>query len=206
MRPDLPARAARSITRWTTSILPRRDEERQRRVGLPDALERLARALRAGSPPAEAFRSAADGAAGPLGEDLRRVAVRLEAGVSRRSALAEWVQRSPSTGVRLATAAVGLGSDVGGSRSRAVDRVAVSLRSRAAVEREVRALAAQARLSALVIALAPLVFGVLGLLGDPSMASFLVGTPVGLSCLVGGIVLDVAAVVWMRRIVRRVVP
>jgi tight adherence protein B len=104
----------------------------------------------------------------------------------------------------LASAALVLADRLGGPASRAVDRVAGSLRQRRAVQRELRALATQARLSALVIAVAPCVFGVVGAMVDQSMGGFLFTTPGGLACLAGGAALDAGAAVWMARIVRSV--
>jgi tight adherence protein B len=82
--------------------------------------------------------------------------------------------------------------------------VAAGLRARDAVRRETTALSTQARLSAVVIASCPFVFAGLGLLGDRSIGHFLVGSPLGLVCLFGGIALDGAAFWWMRRIVAAV--
>jgi tight adherence protein B len=93
-------------------------------------------------------------------------------------------------------------TEVGGSRARAVDRVASRLRDHAAAAREVQALSTQARLSAVVIGGAPVAFAVLGLAGDGEVAHFLLATPAGWACVVGGLGLDGAAVLWMRRIVR----
>ena len=67
---------------------------------------------------------------------------------------------------------------------------------------EVRALASQARASAVVIVVAPAVFAVVAALADPEVLHFLVGTPAGLACLVGGAGLDAAGGAWMRAITR----
>jgi Flp pilus assembly protein TadB len=79
--------------------------------------------------------------------------------------------------------------------------VAATLRERLDVESEAVALAAQARFSALVIAVAPLGFGVLAVATDPRTAGFLLGRPLGWLCLVLGLGLDATSALWMRRIV-----
>jgi len=98
-------------------------------------------------------------------------------------------------------AALSLASETGGTAARAVDGVAATLRERIEVADEVRALGAQARLSAVVIAVAPIGFGLVAAATDPRTLSFLVSTPVGFACLVAGITLDLLAYAWMRRIV-----
>jgi len=80
--------------------------------------------------------------------------------------------------------------------------VAETLRGRLAVAAEVRALSSQARLSGLVIALAPLVFSALATATDARTADFLFRRPIGLACLVAGLGLDACAAAWMVRVCR----
>jgi tight adherence protein B len=179
----------------------RAEDERYQRE-LPDVLASLARALRAATPFASALHEAAGSPPGLVGRDLERAADELGHGRPLVEVLAEWASRRPLLGVRLTVAALLLGTEVGGSRARAVDRVASRLRDHAAAAREVQALSTQARLSAVVIGGAPVAFAVLGLAGDGEVAHFLLATPAGWACVVGGLGLDGAAVLWMRRIVR----
>jgi tight adherence protein B len=198
--------AARSTgVEWYASVvdrLRRRSLDRRYERSLPVALEALARALRGGAPLAPALREAATTVDGLPASDLRNAAADLDQGMATADVFGQWLLRRPLPGVRLAVAALVVGTELGGSRARAVDRVAAGLRGRAAAAREVRALASQARLSALVIAVAPVVFAFLGLAGNRAMAAFLFATPLGWACLVGGVALDGLAAWWMVRIVR----
>lgn len=103
------------------------------------------------------------------------------------AALDQWPEHRPLPGVRLATSALGLGAETGGAQARALDGVAATLRSRRAVGREVRALSSQARMSGVVITLAPLGFSALAAATDERTASFLLATPLGLFCLATGL-------------------
>jgi tight adherence protein B len=76
--------------------------------------------------------------------------------------------------------------------------VADTVRARAAVEREVRALASSARASSGVLVATPLAFAVAVAILDGRVRAFL-GTPAGLACLLGGAVLDLLGGWWMRR-------
>lgn len=167
---------------------------------LPEVLEAVARSLRSGASLHQAVEEAA-AAPGLLGLDLGAVAGEVAAGVPLAAALDGWGRRRPLPAVRLAVSALGLGIEAGGAHARALDGVAATVRARAAVTREVRALSAQARLSALVIVLAPLGFSALAAATDPSTAGFLV-TPLGLACLAGGLTLDGLAGLWMHRLSR----
>jgi Flp pilus assembly protein TadB len=84
----------------------------------------------------------------------------------------------------------------------AVDGVAARCATTLAISAEVRAQAAQAQASALVIGLAPIGFTALACLADHRTASFLFQTPAGLACLAVGGALDAAGAMWMARITR----
>lgn len=86
--------------------------------------------------------------------------------------------------------------------ARPIDGVAASLRANLAVAAEVRALSSQARYSAMVIALAPLAFGVVAASADGRTADFLLRTRVGVACLAAGVALDVIGAWWMHRITK----
>ena len=90
--------------------------------------------------------------------------------MSLASALDGWAERRPLPSVRLGVAALALAAETGGASARAVDGVAETIRGRLAVGAEVRALSAQARLSALVIVLAPLAFSALAVASDGGTA------------------------------------
>ncbi len=167
---------------------------------LPDALEGMARSLRTSASLRQALEEAAAATPSRLGDDLRTVAVEVANGAALAAALDAWGDRRPLPGVRLAVSALALGAETGGAHARALDGVAATLRSRLAVGREVRALSSQARLSGVVITLAPLAFSALAAATDDRTASFLLRTPLGLVCLSAGLVLDGVAALWMHRL------
>jgi Flp pilus assembly protein TadB len=170
---------------------------------LPDALESMARGLRSGGSLRLAIGETGASAAAPLGEGLVEVAEAASRGRSLLDAVDRWRAATPGDGVPLAAAALGLGAELGGAAARSLDGVAGTLRDRNAARREVRALSAQARASAVVIGIAPVAFLLVVAAADPGSVSFLVGSPVGLVCLVSGLGLDVVGGWWMRRIVSR---
>jgi tight adherence protein B len=117
-------------------------------------------------------------------------------------ALDDWVRARPTQGVRLTVGALAVAVTSGGSPARGLDGVAATLRARNEVEREVRALATQARTSAAVMAAAPVGFAVVGVLGDSGAAAFLFGSAGGWACLLAGLLLDALGAWWMARIAR----
>lgn len=170
--------------------------------GLPGALEAMARSLRSGAGLRQAVGEAAVATAGQLGRELGRVARQAGQGASLVEALEGLAARHPMPGCRLAVAALCLGVETGGAQARAVDGVAATLRDRLAVTAEVKALASQARVSAMVIGLAPLAFGAFAVTTDPRTGDFLFNTPVGIALLTTGVVLDGLGWLWMQRLTR----
>ena len=171
-------------------------------AALPGALEAMARALRSGGSMRQAVEEAAAATSGPLSDELRLVSAQAARGAPLVTALQALGERQPLPGVRLAVAALCLGVETGGAQARAVDGVAATLRDRLAVAAEVRALSAQARLSAIVIGLAPLGFGAFAAATDPRTAAFVFHTVPGLLLLAVGLTLDAVGWLWMRRLCR----
>ena len=170
-------------------------------AGLPPVLEATARGLRAGASLPVALASAAAAAAPAVAPDLASV-VSGAGNDGLVAALDRWAAKRPRPGVRLAAAALALAAEVGGGGARALDGVALTLRQRQAAAGEVRALATQARLSAVVLTVAPLLFAALAAAADPRTASVLLRSPLGQGCLATGLVLDAVGAAWMARITR----
>ena len=175
----------------------------RRDAQLPEALDRLASALRAGVAIGPAVIEVAHELAEPLGAELREVARAIEHGAPVRAALATWSGAADSSpDVQLVAAALTVGAGAGGEVARAVDGVGATLRERHELRAEVQALATQARASAAVLAVTPVLFAVLVATIEPLAIAFLVTTPVGLACLMAGLGLEGLGVWWMARITR----
>lgn len=190
-------RLARVVERYRA---PRRDRREVAR-DLPEVVEALARSVRAGSSIRGAVGAAAAGARGATGADLTHLAARLDRGAPLPVVLDEWrLRRREVREVALVAVALQIAADAGGSVARALDGVADTIRSRQHLRAEISALASQAEASAALIALLPLAFAAVAGAADPDTLTFLIATPFGLTCLAVGVVLDVVALLWMRRI------
>ena len=189
-RPPVPKRS-----RWS-----RPAESRAR--DLAGALDRLAAALRSGAPLAVAFALSAEGTEGSLHDELTTVGVDLARDPD--GALERWrARRCNDPSAALVAGALSLGHAIGGDRVRAVEIAAVTLREHAQLEAEVRVQAAQARVSAAVVAVTPVVFVFLAAATDRRTSSFLASAPGVLvaTCALG---LDALGAWWMVRLTKRV--
>jgi len=171
-------------------------------AALPGVLEGIARNLRAGSSLSQAIAEVAGETRGRAGAEWQRLAWANHHGLGLVNALEDFVRRCPLRGVRLAGAALALGAETGGAQARAIDGVATTLRDRISLAAEVRALSSQARMSALVIALAPVGFAAFASATDARTSQFLFGTDAGLVLLAGGLGLDGLGALWMNRLSR----
>jgi tight adherence protein B len=186
---------------WTA----RARRERRFTTELPGVLEQVAAELRSGGTVVAAVERLAD-ADSAVAPDLRRVRARARLGLSWPDALAGWSADHDAPGVRAATGALAVASSLGGRAADAIDALAASLRHQLDAAAEARALSAQGRLSAVVVGAAPLGYLVFSVLVDRRVVDTLVGTGVGRLCLAGGLALEGAAALWIRRIVRPAAP
>jgi tight adherence protein B len=169
---------------------------------LPDVLEATARSLRSGTSLRLALSEATTHAPPQLHCSLSAVVVASERGVPLVDAIDGWAATVPGEGVALAAAALALSAELGGAAARSLDGVAATLRDRNGLRRELRALSSQARASALVIGVAPVVFAFLAASVEPRTLDFLLHSPAGITCLLCGVALDGLGATWMHRLAR----
>jgi tight adherence protein B len=173
--------------------------ERRFATALPRVLEQIAAELRGGGTVGEAVERLAR-SDGPVARDLRRVVGRKRLGLGAGDALAAWPVEHDTPGTRAAAGALAVATTMGGRSADALDGLAASLRHRLDAEAEARALSAQARLSAVIVGVAPLGYVVFAGLVDPTSVTALLGTGVGRVCLVLGLGCEALATLWIRRI------
>ncbi|MEX2230157.1 MAG: type II secretion system F family protein [Dehalococcoidia bacterium] len=193
----LTAAVAGPLVLW----LARDRRDRRFAVELPAALEQVASELRGGGTVSGAVArlAAGDGAVAP---DLRRVQTRTQLGLSLTDALGGWPIEHDAPGVRASAGAFAVAASLGGSAADAIDGLATSLRHRLDAAAEARTLSAQARLSAVVVGVAPLGYLAFSSVIDPRSVGILTGTGVGRVCLVIGLALEGLAALWIRHVVR----
>lgn len=125
----------------------------------PDATMLVAGALRAGSSLPQAIAQAARELPSPSGRELDLIAREQRIGVGLDAAMASLERRAPLDGVVLFAAAVRIAQESGGNLAETLERLAETLRRKAAIEGRIDALTAQGRLQGWVMAALPLVVG-----------------------------------------------
>ena len=137
--------------------ISRQDSSRQRRfkTQLPDTIAMLAASVRAGHSLAQALEQVAADSPEPTRSALAQAVREIGVGSSQEEALSRLAQRFPSEDLTLITSAMHVQQQVGGSLSRVLDEIVGTLRERTRIEGDIKALTAQQRYSAYVLALLP---------------------------------------------------
>ena len=156
---------------------------------LPDALDLVGRALRAGHAFAGALRLAADEFPEPLGPELRTVVEEVNLGLDLDAALAALAGRFELADLTFFVVSVAIQRDTGGNLAEIVSTIARLVRERFKLHGKVRVLSAEGRLSAGILLALPFLValaifflnrGYLGLLAEHPLGRFLVALALGM--------------------------
>lgn len=168
---------------------------------LPDALELIARALRAGHSLASGFHLVADEMSNPIGKEFNRVFEEQNLGIPLEQALENMTQRIPNLDLRFFATAVILQRQTGGDLAEILDKIGHLIRERFKIWGQVQALTGEGRLSGIVLlALPPALFVAVYRL-NPDYVMPLFTEPMGRKMLAGGIVMQLIGALVIRKIV-----
>lgn len=169
---------------------------------LPEAIDMMKRAMRAGHPFGGAIKLVSEELEAPLGKEFATTFADLNYGNDVRRAMLGFLQRVPSVPVMALVTSVLVQKETGGNLAEILGQISAVVRGRFRLERRVRTLSAEGRLSAWVLALVPLVlFGIISIT-TPSYLPTLTDSPLGQKLIVFGAVSGVIGVLWIRKIIR----
>jgi tight adherence protein B len=168
---------------------------------LPDNLQVIASAMRAGHSFAGALAVVVEDAPEPTRRELQRVVTDERLGVPLETALREVVRRMDSKDLEQVALVAALQRETGGNTAEVLDRVTETVRERLAVRRAVKTLTAQGRMSRWVLSALPgVLLGAFSVL-NPAYMRPLFQTPTGRLLLVGAGVMVIAGSLVIKRIV-----
>jgi len=168
----------------------------------PEAIDTLARAVRAGHAFTTALELIANEIAEPIASEFRKLFEEQKFGLPVRDALINLTQRVPLVDVKFFVTAVMLQRETGGNLAEILDNLSYVIRERFKIMRQVRVHTAQGRLTMVLLMSLPPVIVLVMLIMSPSFIRPLFTDPLGHTLVVGGIALQTVGYFWIRRVIR----
>ncbi len=182
-------------------IFRRRRRLRMFAKQLPDALELMARALRAGHSLSAGFNLVSEEMSEPISVEFNRVHEEQNLGIPLDEALQGITERVPNLDLRFFATAVILQRQTGGDLAEILDKIGRLIRERFQIWGQVQALTGEGRLSGIVLlALPPMLFLAVWYL-NPDYVMVLFTDPMGKKMLAGGVIMQILGALVIRKIV-----
>lgn len=189
------------VTRLVLSV---RRDRRQAAFSdqLTDVLQLITGSLRAGYGLLQGIDAVARDGEEPAAGEFRRILIEHRLGRDLSDAMDGCAQRMSNDDFSWVVQAISIHRDVGGDLGRVLDNITSTIRDRGDVHRQVRALSAEGRMSAVVLTALPFVVLVVIQMSSPDYTAVLFAQPVGWIMLTVAALLMLTGTLWIRRLVR----
>lgn len=168
----------------------------------PEAIDTLARAVRAGHAFTTALEMIANEVSEPVAGEFRQLFEEQKFGLPVRDALVNLADRIPLVDIKFFVTAVMLQRETGGNLAEILDNLSYVIRERFKILRQVRVHTAQGRLTMVLLMALPPTIVVIMLTLNPSFIQPLFTDPLGHALIVAGITLQTVGYFFIRRIIR----
>jgi tight adherence protein B len=169
---------------------------------LPDALDFLARSMRAGHAFSISLEMVGEEIHDPLGQEFRGLFNEQNLGASLERSLASFGKRVPLPDVRFFSSAVLLQRQTGGNLSEILNRLSHIIRERFRLKGQVRAVSAHGRLTATILTLLPIATLAGLLLTSPGYLDPMLNDSTGRRIIALGVVAQVVGNFFIRKIIK----
>lgn len=181
--------------------------ERRRRLArfeeqLPEALDVMARALRAGHPFSETLKLVSEEMSEPISREFGATFADINYGVNVNDAFHVMLARTPSVSLLTVVTAVLVQRESGGNLAEILDKIAAVVRGRFRFQRRVRTLSAEGRMSAWILVLIPFVLAMAMTIVSPDYLPMLAKDPTGRTLVMFAFGMILVGIVWIRRVIR----
>ncbi len=168
----------------------------------PEALDLIARALKAGHAFATGLKMVADEMEEPVGPEFRKTFDEQNFGLPLKDALDNLTHRVPIIDVRFFATAVLIQRETGGNLSEILENLAHVVRERFKILRQVRVYTAHGRMTGYVLLALPAVLCIALAFINPDHMNLLFRERMGQMLLLTAIVMQVIGYVWIRQVVK----
>jgi tight adherence protein B len=168
----------------------------------PEALDLLARALRAGHAFQTSLGMVADELGDPVGPEFKRTFDQQNFGLPLKECLLELADRVPLLDVRFFATAVTIQRETGGNLAEILDNLAYVVRERFKILRQVRVHTAHGRFTGYVLLALPAVLGIILSYLSPDHMNTLFTEEMGKKMLLGAGVMQTVGYFWIRQVIK----
>ena len=169
---------------------------------LPEAIDLMARALKAGHAFSGALQMVTTEGTGPIADEFRITFEEVNYGISMQEALMNLSTRIPSMDLRYLVIAVLIQRESGGNLTELLENISSLIRARLKLLGTIRVLSAEGRLSAWILSCLPFALAIMVYLINPEFLSVLWTDPVGLMLVGGALLMMVVGIFVMSRIIK----
>lgn len=169
---------------------------------LPDALDSMVRALKAGHPFNETLRLVADEQKGVVAQEFGLTFADINYGNDVRRAMLGLLERMPSMTVMMLVTSILLHRETGGNLTEILERLSSLIRGRFRFQRKVKTLSAEGRMSAWVLVAIPFVLTVALMLTTPDYLPMLLKEPIGHKLIASAFTAMLLGIFWIRKLIR----
>ena len=168
----------------------------------PEAIDTLARAVRAGHALTTALELIGNEVSEPVAAEFRKLFEEQKFGLPVRDALINLTERVPLVDVKFFVTAVMLQRETGGNLAEILDNLSYVIRERFKIQRQVRVYTAQGRLTMMLLMGLPPIIVITMLLMNPGFIRPLFSDPIGHTLIVSGIALQTVGYFVIRKIIQ----
>lgn len=169
---------------------------------LPDAIDLMARALKAGHAFSGALQMVASESAEPIADEFRITFEEINYGISMQDALMNLSMRVPSTDLRYLVIAVLIQRESGGNLAELLESISSLIRARLKLLGTIRVLSAEGRLSAWILGCLPFALALAIQLVNPGYLNLLFTDPLGHLLVGSSLTMMVIGIFAMWRIIK----
>jgi len=169
---------------------------------LPEAMDIMVRALKAGHPFTETLRLVADEMNEPISKEFGITFADINYGLDVRQAFLNLLERVPNMTLMTLVIAVIVQRETGGNLAETLSNISAVVRGRFRFQRKVQTLSAEGRMSAWVLVLIPFTLFVGLMVTTPSYLAIMIKEPLGIKIISVAFVMVVIGIFWLRRIIR----
>jgi tight adherence protein B len=179
----------------------RRQRFNQFEQGLPEAIDLMVSALRAGHSLASSLGLVSRESPAPIGPEFKICYDEQNFGLELRTAMENLVTRMPLQDLRIVTVAILIQKESGGNLAEVLDKTSHVIRERFRLKRQIRVHTAQGRLTGWILTFLPLVLGLLLYLVNPKTMSVLWTRDIGIKLMYASAVMTFIGGLIIRKIV-----